>query len=143
MHSIFTLLWMIDKDHVGGTRINYGQRLNDARNTSQSFDNVVGRTVFMDNRCDVTEIPRNKKIRWKAYDDDGELYYEGHIRYEALFDKSDDSDTDYAYNVCRFVEADAGATVVYWNAEDIAQHEPNFVAKHPKSDKEGWIQIYG
>jgi len=45
--------------------------------------------------------------------------------------------------VDKFVAADAGAVHVYWNLEDIAKHNPDYAKNHPKSNKLGWIEIYG
>jgi hypothetical protein len=137
------LVWMIDKDHINqpdeNPRTNWGQRINDALETNDSFDAATGRTVYMDTKCSAMEIPADKRVRWKAYDDDDELYYEGHIDAQLLVD----SDEDHGYNVDRFCMEDAGAVHVYWNVADIAKHNSSFAINHPKSNKEGWVEIYG
>jgi hypothetical protein len=138
------LIWMIDKDHINqndpeGMRINWGQRINHARDTDASFDAIIGRRISIDTKCNAIEIPTDKRVRWKAYDDDDILYYEGHIDAQLLLD----SDEDYGYNVDRFCMEDAGAVHVYWNLADIAQHNPSFAENHHQSDKKGWIEIYG
>lgn len=141
------LVWMIDKDHINTldtdtSRVNYGQRMIDAEYTNIAYNNMRANITMSDN-CSVTEIPADQKIRWKAYDDDDVLYYEGHIRAESLLESgSGDDDIDYGYMVDKFVAADAGAVHVYWNVADIAKHNPEMAKSHIKSSKDGWIEIY-
>lgn len=140
------LIWMIDKDHINAApddmnRIHYGQRKIDAEYTQVAYNNLR-QNITMSMDCSPIEIERSQKIRWKAYDDDDELYYEGHIHAKYLIE-DDDSDIDYGYMVDKFVAADAGAVHVYWNLKDIAEHNPDYAERHPKSNKPGWIEIYG
>jgi hypothetical protein len=140
-----TLIWMIDKDRINTepgdvSRTNYGQRMTDAQYTHISHQDI-NPTINMSDNCSSREIPVGDKIRWKAYDDDGELYYEGHISAKALLE-DDDSGIDYGYFVDQFVMADAGAVHVYWNIDDISKHNPEYASAHPSSNKPGWIEIY-
>jgi hypothetical protein len=148
--DIGLVAWVVTKDHINPQpcdRTGYGQTVRDAEASGPTLLNAG--TVHVTLGVDPKAIPVDKQVRWKSYDDDGELYYEGRIHVDALFCEGDfetDDDTDLGYELDRFCEADAGAVRTIYNAPDIAKHKPEFAERHRRSDLSGgenWLEIYG
>jgi hypothetical protein len=146
--------WVITSTESSSrNRIGYGQGMEDASATQQSFDAVVGRTIFMGFGLKARAIPSDKQVRWRSYSDDGDFAYAGVVNVDWLFDEDDS-----AYNIDRFCMEDWGAVIVLYNFTDIervlreeGKDVPRFVTEGiergsdnyaPKS-KECWKAIYG
>lgn len=148
-----------DKDRIG-----YGQGIERADMTRVSFDNVIGRTLYMDTDLKSDDIPFDKRVKWRSFSDDGDPAYDGVVDIEWLYAPAawPEEHQDLAYNVDRFNMEDWGAVCVFYNAADIRRCRPNlaeYVAGHPrvnpagergkfflsnaKIDPQAWIEIYG
>lgn len=140
-------IWAIDRDYLDGDRIGYGQILTDAKNTQESFDAVIGRTVFLTTGLSVSDIKPERRVRFKLLDDDGEVYYGGACDVRALEITDDGWEDDLAYNIERWGEADSGAIHCLFKRSDIAKHAPAFAERHPSAERfssdPDWILIYG
>lgn len=138
---------MIDKDHINEeseySRTHWGQRFIEAKETLESFNKVIGRSISMTTCASPTEIDKNIRIHWRAYDDDGILYYEGHCTVEALM-----GEDNWAYGIVQFVGTDTGATCVVFDSIDIKRCGfSEFVSTHPKTnfdwlEDNKWIELY-
>lgn len=105
--------WVITHDHItdeygrqtGATpsRVGYGMTVDDSQSTTESFNMVVGRTVYLS--VGLTADKVTDPVRFRCYDDDGELYYEGVMRRDWL-----EGDEDRAFSPLTFATEDAGAT---------------------------------
>lgn len=120
--------WLVTADPPGeeddrpSGRIGYGQLLGHARETTASFNGVIGRSVFVDTSLTEHMIPEDKKVRWLSFSDDMDPGYAGVVNVEWLLGAPaglDDEDDDPAYNIDRFCETDRGDVIVLYNAEDI------------------------
>lgn len=156
------VVWVITKDHIpmeGVNRVGYGQMLAEAEDTVASYEQVVGRTIFMSKTLTVDDIPSNKRVKWRSFSDDGDKCYDGVVTVDALFPEDDTpfALADYAYNIDTWNMEDAGAVIVLYNANDIKRCLPGkaeYVDKHPRMrageftrtagiDPESWLPIYG
>lgn len=156
--------WVItnaDPDGGDESRIGYGQATAEAVETVDSYKRIIGRTSFMQTGLSHIEIPADKRVKWRSYDDDGGFCYEGFVHINWLFpspendgqDGSDvwDTDEEPAYNINRFNEADVGAVIVIYNGTDIIRCDESkrqWVEKHPRMERKGfpagnWLPIYG
>lgn len=156
--------WLITGTHDEDKgRIGYGQTLQHAEKTQDSFAAVVGRQIYM--ATDLTEdaIPYDKRVKWRSFSDDGEPGYDGVVHIDWLYapDEWEEEHEDLAYNIDQFNTTDIGAVVVLYNANDIRRCRPEFgeyVSKHPrinpeaprgkaflkeaKIDPASWLEIY-
>lgn len=95
--------WVITKDHIEAGRVGYGQGVRDEADTLESFNRVIGRTVYMATDLQARDVA--SPVTFRLLDDDGEVYYEGVIAREWL-----DGDESRAFAPLRFAMTDAGAT---------------------------------
>lgn len=162
------------EDHVGWvithvyddddkSRIGYGQKLQQADQTIDSFNAVIGRTVYMHTDLTPDMIPFERRVKWRSFSDDGDPAFAGVVDINWLFapDDWDEEHHDLAMGIDRFSEADWGAICVMYNAADIRRCRPNlaeWVAKHgrisresergkfflsnAKIDPQAWLEIY-
>ena len=148
-----TVGWIITKEHAElegmPSRVGWGQLRAHANETDDSFDRVVGRTIFMDKSLTEHMMPQDVQIRWRSFEDDGFPAYDGIVNVDWLFDE------DLANNIDRFNETDVGATYVWYSVDDIlaaAERFPQpkweqFATSQPDVKQilgsDGlWIQIY-
>lgn len=147
--------WLItedltDLDHeVTPARVGWGQLRVHATETETSYENVIGRTIFVDKSLTEHMIPEEERVRWTSFDDDGYPCYNGVLRIGWLFDEE-----DRAYNIDRFCSLDVGAVHVWYSVDDIIKcakmsERPeweDFAKSHcdQKQNKQGlWIEVYG
>jgi hypothetical protein len=144
--------WIITKEHneLEGipSRVGWGQLRVHAEETDDSFDQVIGRTIFMDKSLTEHMMPEEVRVRWRSFEDDGYPAFDGIVNINWLFD-------DMAYNIDRFNETDVGAVWVWYSVDDIVACVKHLKRKDWKSfatqgdqrtipDSDGlWIQIYG
>jgi hypothetical protein len=163
------------EDHVGWVitgvhddddkrRIGYGQKLQQADETIDSFNAVIGRTIYVHTDLTADMIPSDKRVKWRSFSDDGDPAFDGVVHIDWLYapDDWDDEHHDLAMGIDRFSEADWGAICVLYNAADIRRCRPDLaehVAKHgrinpkgergkfflsnAKIDPQSWLEIYG
>lgn len=118
--------WVITEVHDDSdkNRIGYGQSRELSRMTDQSFENVIGRQLFVADHLAKESIPSNKRVRWRSFSDDGDPAYDGIVNIDWLFPEGDD-DEDPAYNIDRFCMEDWGAVIVLYNGADIERCMPD------------------
>ena len=95
-----------------------------------------------------TEYPLNGKpygtARW-AQRDDGEVYFGGAVTQGWLTgDDTDEEGDDLAYGIDRFGEADAGAVLSLFRAQDL--EGTRLLERYRELDlvrDDGWVQVYG
>jgi hypothetical protein len=136
--------WVIDRDYINDpdddvfdvpSRVGCGATESDCAATMETFANQV--FVSFDMKASEVEDP----IRFRALDDDGEVYYGGACTREFLL-----GEHDYTYTILKFVEADAGAVDVQFRADDlperiVEQHRGfNCVVNDGGTE---WVIIYG
>lgn len=161
MSNTDTVGWVITSTEKSSRqRIGYGQGMEDADATQQSFDAVIGRTIYMAFNLKASQIPADKQVRWRAYSDDGDFAYAGVVHWDWLMGISDPDgaieDDDLAYNIDRFCMEDWGATIVLYNGDDILRGTPDdrrnlltewierqSAHRFAPTKKEKWIAIYG
>lgn len=149
--------WVITTDRINAdddfNRVGYGQGAKEAKETVASFERVIGRTIFMRDDLTVNQIPIEQRVRFKAFDDDMELYYEGVVDLDWLMGTGrfeeiarEEFCGDLGYEIDRFCMEDAGAVHVYYSGKDIAQHAQykEMVERHPKGSGKlsDWLPIY-
>jgi hypothetical protein len=157
--------WLITKVHDSDDsgRVGYGQRLQEADATTDSFNGVFGRTIYV--HTDLTEdsIPFERRVKWRSFSDDGDPAYDGVVDINWLFapDDWEEEHSDLAYKIDTFVMNDWGATSVLYNAADIRRCRPEYaeyVARHTRISKDSeagkrflsnagvdpqaWIEVY-
>lgn len=148
--------WVITSAEQGSrARIGYGQSIEQAGQTQESFDAIVGRTIYLGTGLKSSDIPADKQVRWRAYSDDGDFAYAGVIDIGWLFHED-----DLGYNLDRFCMEDWGATVVLYNGNDILANLGDINGSHmveymqrkievgerhsfQPSGPEIWFPIYG
>jgi hypothetical protein len=153
--------WVVTKDHDPEfcDRKGFGMGLNDVKNTIESHQNVVGRTIFISNGMNADDIPSDKRVKWRSFSDDGDPTYDGIIHFDWLLGEVEgtDPDDDLGFELDRWNIEDAGATVVVYNVADIIrcdESKRNWVENHPRMahplflrtagiDPKAWIGIYG
>src|SRR4051794_308525 len=95
--------WIIVKEHAElegiPSRVGWGQLRVHAQETDASFDQVVGRTIYMDKSLTEHMMPDDAKVRWRSFEDDGFPAFDGVVNVDWLFSEEDD-----AYNIDRFNE---------------------------------------
>jgi hypothetical protein len=140
--------WAIDRDYlfesVTGepadqfdtpSRVGYGMDTADVASTRAKFFNQIDITTGL-RAADVRD-----PVRFRALDDDGEVYYGGAVTQDWVLDPESP-----AYEIVKYVEADAGATEVQFRGRDL----PEYFVEHHRSigaivqsgDTE-WVQVYG
>lgn len=123
--------WAIDRDYIEAGRIGFGQTQEDAE-AEHGFARVIDITTEL--KASEVQDP----VRFRALDDDGEVYYGGAVTRDWV------TDGELAYEIDRFVEADAGAIRTEFRAEDLPEA---FVARHRECNavsKDGkWVTVYG
>lgn len=139
--------WAIDRDYLAEgdepSRVGYGMRTREAAETMAALTSPFQRiTVETGLRAADVKDP----VRFRAMDEDGEVYYGGAVTASWITDEDDEAGTS-AYLIDKFVEADAGATVVQYRAADLPEA---FVEVHRKCraierDQRGgeWVIVYG
>ncbi len=132
--------WAIDRDYLDKlegerTRVGYGQ-------TEREADLTAGHIVRrIEMRTDLKASEIEEPVRFRALDDDGNVYYGGAVTYDWLM-----GEEDHAYGILGFVEADAGATDVQFRASDLPEH---YVERHRSfggTVTDGgteWLIVYG
>lgn len=161
--------WVVTKDHSYeadennlppdcGNRAGFGMGLNDAKETIESHNNVVGRTIFISNGMDPDSIPSNKRVKWRSFSDDGDPTYDGIIHFDWLLGEIEGDDgEDLGYELDRWNMEDAGAVVVLYNVADIIRCDESkraWTEIHPRIvhpeflrtagiDSKAWLPIYG
>lgn len=145
--------WLITKEHAElegiTSRVGYGQLRVHAAETEQSFDNVIGRTIFVDKSLTEHMMPEEVRVRWRSFEDDDVPAYDGVVNVHWLFDPD-----DLAFNIDRFNETDVGAVHVYYSVNDMYARSDvvktpawervitNRAVELPGSDGR-WIEVYG
>lgn len=121
--------WLITKEHGedDSKRVGYGQTLDNADNTTASFNAVVGRTIFVHDNLTLSDIPYDKRVKWRSFSDDGDPAYDGYVHIDWLFAPDDwpEEHEDLAYNVDRFCMEDWGAVCVAYSGADIKRVRPD------------------
>ena len=153
--------WLINKVHDSDdqSRIGYGQTLKHADDTAESFAGYFGRQIYMATDLTDDAIPKESRVKWRSFSDDGDPAYDGVVHIDWLYapDEWEEEHDDLAYQIDTFVMTDWSATVVVYNAADIRRCKPEFseyVAKHPRMtgkewlktagiDTDAWLPIYG
>jgi hypothetical protein len=138
--------WVIDRDYLPmeglPSRVGYGMKPEQGALTNTSFDHVIGATVYVDTALKASDVI--DPVRFRALDDDGEVYYGGAVSRQ-LVEESDEAEFS-AYDIDRFVMADAGATQTQFRAKDLSER---FVEIHRncncviKASGEEWVIVYG
>jgi hypothetical protein len=110
--------WVITVDNVftdtaqkeGKGRRGYGMTVKDLRETIASFQNLFGRRVTVTENLmpGAVEDP----VKFKLFDDDGNLYYEGVIRRDWL-----NGDEEYAFSPHLFGHTDAGSSELHYEED--------------------------
>ena len=148
-----TYIWTVVADHTeaGTGRRGYGMGLREAQQTAESFNAVIGRTIFL--RRNIMRSQIEKPVKWVSFSDDGDITYSGVINADALMGKiATEDDDDLGYHVDRFNMEDAGAVIVLYCPSDLAKHGyPEFVTNHPKNGRTDgdlsrfpdWLPLYG
>jgi hypothetical protein len=143
--------WLVTKDYSAGesSRRGWGQLRVHATESEASFDRPVGPTIFMDKSLTEHMIPDEHQIRWRSFDADQNVCYEGLVRFDWFFNGDED---DLMYNVDRFNMTDAGAVHVYYSVDDMitcaAKQEEHgiMIPGGPNTwtdiDGERWTEIY-
>lgn len=121
--------WLITetKDADCRDRIGYGQCIRDAEATEGSYNNVIGRTIFMSEGLSHIDIPADKRVKWRSYSDDGDPAYEGYVHWDWLLGDVEGTEDgeDLAYNIDRFNMEDWGAVHVLYRGNDMIKHAPD------------------
>jgi hypothetical protein len=164
MNAVDSIGWLITATHDDDDdRVGYGMGAEQAQQTHDSYEAVIGRTIFVRSDLTVDMIPFDKRVKWRSFSDDGDPAYDGvcHIDWLYAPDEWPEADQDMAFNIDRFNLEDWGAACVFYNAADIRRCRPELaehVATHTrinpdgdagksflreaKIDPQAWIEIY-
>ncbi len=138
--------WVIDRDYFAEnpeeyagspSRVGYGQNLADVE--SSRLASVLHRQIDITTGLKASDV--REPVRFRALDDDGEVYYGGAVTKSWVLDPESP-----AYEIVKYVEADAGATEVQFRAADLPEH---FVEHHRsigatvKAGDTEWVIVYG
>ena len=131
--------WVIDRDYIAEegepSRVGYGMTIDDAESTEGQ---IVHRQIDITTELKASEV--EDPVRFRALDDDGEVYYGGAVTREWVTEEP-----GHAYNISLFTEADAGAIDVQFRAQDLPidfvtlHRECNAVVTSGGTD---WVIVY-
>jgi len=152
-------LWVIDRDYLAEgdepSRVGYGQTLDKAQATVDSFNAYVGRAHYMSTGLTTGAIPAEHRVRFRLMDEDEEVHYGGACDARILTGVIEGEDgEDFGYNIDRFGMDDSGAVIgVYKTADLIAAgatskrpgHEGEAIGVEAPACYGGaeWRMIYG
>src|SRR4051794_27059350 len=107
-----TVGWVITAEHGDEGRIGYGQRIQQADQTIDSFNGVIGRTIYMHTDLSMNDIPYDRRVKWRSFSDDGDPAYDGYVHIDWLYPSDEFAaalkeegmaeEDDLAYNIDRF-----------------------------------------
>jgi hypothetical protein len=121
--------WLITDTHDEDDkrRVGYGQKLQQADQTTDSYNGIFGRTIYVHTDLTLNDIPYDKRVKWRSFSDDGDPAYEGCVHIDWLFAPDDwpEEHQELAYNVDRFCMEDWGAVCVAYNGADIKRCRPD------------------
>lgn len=122
--------WLITACHTGNPeRVGSGQGMREANETAANYEEGIrdedgSLVVPVRQHMVESEIPADKRIRWRSFDEHGYPIYDGIAHIAWLYPDADGNGFEYdhpGYNIDRWNRESIGALVVIYNAADICR----------------------